>query len=453
MKKLLLSLFALSATSASFAQWTVQNTNLTNGVSRGVQDFSIVDANTVWALGYDGTAAAANVQEFTRTTNGGTTWVSGNIEVNDSDQNLTNISAVSGTTAWVGTVHPTDGFGGVFKTTDGGLNWVQQNPTAYTTAGTLASFFNVVHFFDANTGLTQGDPIGTGVGEFEVYRTTNGGTTWTAVPAAALPNPVSGEYGYNGGNVAAGNSFWFVTNKGKIYRTTDTGVTWTKLDTPITDFSATAIGGSIYFSDNNNGILLARTGPVATATYTLYKTSNGGTSWDAGTPYTQPYRSLSYIPGSTALVGTGVTGTGASAVYTSALSTNNGTTWSVIDTGTQRTSIAFIDGSTGWAGGFTSATGTGGIFKYTGPALSVKDLASATKLKAYPNPVNDVLQLSGASLNEVTVYDILGKQVLSQNFAAQDGVSLNVSSLKAGIYLLNATNDLGATETLKFAKQ
>ncbi|MBC8643120.1 hypothetical protein H9W95_00290 [Flavobacterium lindanitolerans] len=54
------------------------------------------------------------------------------------------------------------------------------------------------------------------------------------------------------------------------------------MNTPISDFSATAVGGQIFFSDNNNGILLARSttgsGSSAINTYTLYKTSNGGTS-------------------------------------------------------------------------------------------------------------------------------------------------------------------------------
>lgn len=455
MKKTLLFLTLLATSAVTNAQWTKQYTGFTAD-SRGVQDIQIVDASTVWALGYDGSGAAANIQQYTRTTNGGAFWSAGNVNIGDTSLQLTNLSAVSSTVAWVGGVNPDNGGGGVWKTTNGGLSWTKQNATAYSTTGTLSSFFNVVHFFDANNGVTQGDPIGTGNGSFEVYTTTNGGTSWTAVAPANIPAPTSGEYGYNGGNVAAGTSFWFVTNKGKIYRTTNMGTSWTKLNTPITDFSGTNVGGSIYFSDNNNGILLARTGPVATASYTLYKTTDGGTTWGTGTPYTQPYRSVAYIKGTTTLVGNGTAGT----TYSSAYSVDNGTTWTVIDSGSdptlyQRTSIAFLNPTTGWAGGFVDGTaGTGGIYKYTGAALSIGDIAANnTKFKAYPNPANNELNISGLAINEVAIYDLLGKQVLNQKFAAQDQATLNVSSLQTGMYVLTATNENGAKETIKFAKQ
>ncbi|TPD65558.1 T9SS type A sorting domain-containing protein [Flavobacterium microcysteis] len=448
MKQKLLLMALLAASWTMQSQWATQNTGFT-AASRGLDEIHIVDANTVWAKGYDGSATGANVQIFTKTTNGGTTWTTGTINVGSATLEITNLMPINATTAWAGAVHPTNGLGGVWKTTNGGTSWTKQNTGAYSTIG--SSFFNVVHFFDENNGVTEGDPV---AGEFEVYTTSNGGTTWTAVPAASLPNPESDEYGYNGGNVAAGNSFWFVTNKGKLYRTTDMGATWTKLDTPITDFSATAVGGQIFFSDNNNGILLARSttgsGSSAVNTYTLYKTSNGGTSWDSGASYTSNYTNLNYIKGTNVLVGTGTDGDN----FFTGYSNNNGTSWTQIDSGVQRVSIAFLNGTTGWASGFTTgATPTEGIYKYTGSALGIEDIASGKTFKAYPNPANNQLNLSGASINEVAIYDLLGKQILNQKFSSQDQVSLNVSGLETGMYVLTATNDSGAKETIKFAKQ
>lgn len=456
-KTLLLSAF-LAVSGVMNAQWTTQNTNFTEP-SRGTNNLEIVDANTVWGIGVDG-ATGDKVQEFTRTSNGGTTWTSGAVDIDNFDLEITNISPISGTTAWVGAVHPQDGLGGVWKTTDGGLNWVQQNETAYTTSGTLSSFFNVVHFFDANVGITQGDPIGTGVGSFELYRTTNGGTTWTPITS---PAPLSGEYGYNGGNVAAGNSFWFVTNKGKIYRTTDFGVTWTKLNTPINDFGGVPANGNLLFSDNNNGIIKGGVNTGTTANpvyaYTLYKTTDGGTTWSAGTSYTAPYTTLTYIPGTSTIVGIGRTGAGTVAspyVNLAGYSSDNGTTWTpIVDAGTtQRIDVNFFNGTTGWASSFTSATLTGGMQKYTGASLGLNDnVAASAKLKAYPNPTGNVLNLSGVSINQVVAYDLLGKQVMNTSFAGQNEVTLDVSSLQTGMYLLSVTNDLGATETIKFAKK
>lgn len=449
MKQKLLLTAVLISSWAMHSQWATQNSGFTTA-SRGIDEIKIVDANTVWGKGYDGTTANANVQIFTRTTNGGTSWTTGTINVGNTAFEITNIIPVSGTTAWAGAVHPTNGRGGVWKTTNGGTSWTKQNTTAYSAS---SSFFNVVHFFDANNGITEGDAVS---GEFEVYRTTDGGTTWSPIPAASLPDPIGDEYGYNGGNIAAGNSFWFVTSKGKLYRTTDMGVTWTKLDTPINDFSGTAVGGQIFFSDNNNGILIARstvgTGETAVNTFMLHKTTDGGATWSSGTSYTVPYRSLAYINGTTVLIGTGTADDVASTAY----SNDNGTTWTQIDTGVQRVSVAFLNGTTGWASGFTTVTGgisTGGVYKYTGASLGIEDIASNKTFKVYPNPANNQLNLSGASINEVAVYDLLGKQVLTQKFSAQDQVSLNVSGLETGMYVLTATNDSGAKETIKFAKQ
>lgn len=433
MKKLLY--FLLIVPFVSNAQWTSQATGFST-VSRGVEDINIVDANTVWALGYDGSSTTpANVQEYTKTTNGGTTWTTGSINIGNTTLELTNISAVDASTAWVGAVSSTNGMGGVWKTSNGGTTWTQQNATAYTNT---SSFFNVVHFFDSNTGITQGDPITTT--DFEVYKTIDGGSTWSVIPAASMPNIVSGEWGYNGGNVAAGNSFWFVTNKGNIYKTADMGTTWSKYSTPITDFSGASIGGSLYFSDNNNGVLLARSGSGTTATYILYTTSNGGMTWSAGTSYTQPYRTLAFIPGTTTLVGTGTDGT----TYSSAVSYNMGTNWTVIDSGTQRTGVAFLNGTTGWAGGFTTSSTAAGIYKYTGASLK-NEAFDVAGFSVYPNPVNDTFTIQNGNniaISGLTISDINGRTVKTLNLNSLENI--NISDLNSGVYFLNITSDIGS---------
>jgi len=447
MKKTLLLSALLAVTGVANAQFWVEQDSFLPLESEGIKSIQIIDANTVWALGYDGSSSTpAPFQDFTRTTDGGTNWNAGTVPTGDPDLGTTNLVAINATTAWVGAVASAGG-GGVWKTTNGGSVWVKQNPTAYVNAN---SFFNVVHFFDANVGLTQGDPIN---GSYEIYRTTNGGTSWTLVTGTPPPAN-STEYGYNGGNVAAGTSFWFVTNQGFIYRTTDQGVTWTKHTTPITDFGAATASGSLVMSDNNNGIIIGTTGGVST----LYKTSNGGTTWTTGTTYTVPYRNVSYIKGTTILVGTGQTGTGATSVFASGYSFDNGTTWTQIESttgaaGQQKTDIEFLNPTTGWAGGFTDASLAGGIYKYVGPALSVSDvIANSVKLVAYPNPATNVINVKGASINKIVAYDLLGKEVLSQEFSSQDEVSINVSSLKTGMYIMNVYNDNGAAQTMKFTK-
>jgi len=110
--------------------------------------------------------------------------------------------------------------GGILGTTDGGLTWTQ-DPTSFKTAGGWPDF---IHFFDANNGVCVGDPTN---GYFEIYTTSNAGASWSRVPQANIPAPVSGEKGLTGPFfAAAGNSLWFPTSAlgtGRIFRTTDKG--------------------------------------------------------------------------------------------------------------------------------------------------------------------------------------------------------------------------------------
>ncbi len=435
MKKLLLCISLIALTSTINAQWTSQATGF-SAASRGLSEIKIVDANTVWGIAYDGSGLGLDIQEFTVTTNGGASWNPGIINVGNTALQITNISPVSGTTAWVGAFDSTNGLGGVFKTSDGGLTWEQQNSSAYTTPG--VSWFNVVHFFNANVGLTMGDPIGSGLGEFEIYKTTDGGANWTAISAAALPNPLSGEYGYNGGYAAAGGSFWFTTNKGRVYRTTDQGVTWAVSQAPITDFGGEAQNGRIYFSDANNGYLQKNVVAGAVTTRTYATTTNGGATWSTPVPFTGTRFILNYIPGTTTMVATSQ----AAPVGTS-ISTNNGATWTDLEpTGTeQRGASAFLNLTTGWCAGFSTDALTDGVYKLTG-TLGNQNFENTTKFKVYPNPSSSIVTISAANVDsyKLSVTDITGKVVMTKSLNGIEN-TLDISSLSTGAYFFELSSD------------
>ena len=437
MKKLLLILssffFSYSVSSQS---WVSQATGFSDA-SRGISEIKIIDANIVWALAYDGVAGAV-IQEFTKTTNGGATWTPGTINVGDPALEINNLCPVNATTAWVSALIPADGNGVIYKTSDGGATWVQQNASGFQSSG--QSFINGVHFFNANIGVAFGDPVN---GEFEIYRTTDGGTTWSAVPAASLPNPTSGEYGYNGGNFSLGTNLWLPTNKGRLLRTTDMGVTWSVSQAPLTDFGGASQSGRVSFSSATNGCLLKTAG----TTYTFYTTTNGGATWSAGTPFTGAYRLLTYIPDTNIIVATSQA-TGASG---SAYSTDNGTTWTTIDSGAQRGVSAFLNGSTGWCAGFSSDPFTDGIFKISGN-LATNDFSLNTNFSIYPNPSNSVVSISSAAIDsyKLTVADLTGKVLVEKSLSGIEN-SLDISSFSKGIYFFTLNSDK-KSETIKVIK-
>lgn len=440
MKKLLLSFTLIALSTTINAQWTSQATGFSDA-SRGLSEIKIVDANTVWAIAYDGSGLGADIQEFTRTTNGGTSWTPGIIDVGNTTYSISNISPVSGTTAWVGAYDSVNGLGGVFKTEDGGATWTAQNTSGYTTAG--ESWFNVVHFFNANVGITMGDPAGNA--EFEIYRTTDGGTTWTRVPAASIPNPLSGEYGYNGGYDFAGGSMWFTTNKGRLYRTTDTGVTWTVAQAPITDFGSAAQNGSVNFSDANNGFLLKNVVAGAVTTRTYATTTNGGTTWSTPVPFTGTRFILNYIPGTTTIVATSQ----AAPVGTS-VSTDNGATWTDVETGAQRGASAFLNLTTGWCAGFSTDPLTDGVYRLTG-GLSTTDF-NTTKFKVYPNPASSIVTISAADVDSfnLSVTDLSGKVIMTKSLNGIEN-TVDISSLSTGAYFFELRSD-NKKEVIKILK-
>ena len=121
-------------------------------------------------------------------------------------------------TAYIAAFHNQNslGNGGIWKTTDAGATWSKVSSNSmYAVVGQNGSFCNLVYFFDDNNGFCQGDPIN---GEFEMYYTTNGGNSWVPIAGSSIDNPLSGEYGYVQGFVAAGSTVWFTTSNGRLYR-------------------------------------------------------------------------------------------------------------------------------------------------------------------------------------------------------------------------------------------
>jgi len=456
MKKLLLSLSLLTVGYISNAQFVEQATGFPTQ-SRGIEDIKIIDANTVWGLAYDGSGAGDNVQEFTRTIDGGATWTPGVIDLGDPALKIGNLVAIDADTAWVSYFVDQTGQGGVAKTTDGGQSWNMQTSGYFIGA---TSWCDGVHFFDANNGIAWGDPESTTTTHLEFYRTTDGGDTWSTLPAFNSAAFTSGDFAYAGSYAYSGNTIWIPTAKGKIYRSNDQGLTWTRINSPIADFGGgitTTSAGSLYFSDANNGILIGRTlntttTPVSVSGRKIYRTTNGGTTWSPFVTYTSQYNgTISYIPGTTILVGTGTIGTGTSAVSYTGYSTDNAATWTDYDSGIQRTSIAFLNENLGWAGGFNASDIQGGIFRFDGTLAN--QLFSTNTFKVYPNPANASVTISSkqGDAYSLKVTDITGKTMLTKEYSSVEN-NVDISNLASGLYFFEFKSG-SKSETIKIMKK
>ncbi len=341
---------------AACISWDVQATGF-SALSRGINDVSIVNENIAWASAYDGSGANAPVRDYSRTINGGQTWIPGTVNASGvtSDYGLANLCAINADTAWAAIYPNTTSIAaqGVYRTNNGGTTWVKQTSATFNLS---TSFINVVHFFNANDGVALGDPES---GYHEIYTTSNGGTTWTRVPQANLPAPLAAdEYGTIGYYHVLGNTVWYTTTKGRIYKSTNKGLNWTVSTTPL---AANCFIVDLAFKDQNNGIMICNSlSPVQNGI--LYSTSNGGTTWTLLTNNLSTIsgeNSIAYVPGTTNTyyISSAVAGSSGSA-YTE----DGGATWTILDN-LQHNCVRFYNQNTGYSGGFNTSSTVGGMFK------------------------------------------------------------------------------------------
>ena len=453
MKKLLLFTFILFGLSSNAQQvwWAERSTGFLT-TSTSTPQISYADANTVWVYAAAGDGSGDFYQEWGRSTDGGETWTVGNIDLGSADLAIGDIMAVSATTAYIAVFANAAGVqGGIWRTVDGGASWQKQPSASYNTG--TDSFANIVHFWDANVGLTMGDPAG---GYFEIYTTVDGGSNWSRIPSASIPAPLAGEYGYTHNYEVLGDVLWFGTNRGRIYKTTDRGATWTVAQSPIGDFGSATESGAYAMADENNGILIS-------AIHGFYRTADGAATWTEDVSPVGYYRNfdISRVPGlPTVYVTTGedIDGIGRGTSY----SVDSGANWVDINELDEFDvdgggCLVFYDATHGLASGFTASSVEGGMWKWIGDAndllLSTSTFSNDKSFSAALNQTSGVLTVNGKDIANVTVYDILGKQVASQSATAASSVELNVSSLNSGLYMVTVTNTLGNASTIKVVKQ
>ncbi len=203
------------------------------------------DANNGVALG----DAVGDYFEIYTTNDGGATWNTASSPIATGDFSFFNGYAVSGDSVWVGT-----SLGGILKSTDKGLNWTFLTALP---AGTdfIADRFT---FSDTNKGLLLL------VNTQQIYKTVDGGTTWTEVVSITNPNSYKTNLNY-----IPGTSTIIATSEaspnGSSY-STDDGVTWTTIDSSFH-------GESAFLNDTFGFSAGATAGTTGATTGGIYKFS------------------------------------------------------------------------------------------------------------------------------------------------------------------------------------
>ena len=227
-----------------------------------------------------------------KSTNSGTAW---NLSTNGLQTSTVSALAVdrnASNIVYAATV------GGVYKSTDGGLNW----------SNTGAVYPNGLALVMADSSTIY---VGTDGG---INKTTNAGTSWTVsytgntVRSLAV-DPTSSATVYAGGVDG-------------LLKSTNSGGTWTAMNNGMTRFPVR----SIVIDPTNTSIVYLASGNNANSR--VFKSTNGGTSWalaNTGLPASTIF-ALALDPNSVSTLYAGTN----SGMYKT---TNGGTSWSVINNG------------------------------------------------------------------------------------------------------------------------
>ncbi|MCW3116169.1 MAG: hypothetical protein JWM28_251, partial [Chitinophagaceae bacterium] len=402
------------------AQWQ----NKASGFStpqRGIVELIAVGNSVVWGIAGDAVnPISAPIHEFTRTTDGGNHWTSGNINAFP-DFYLVGIAPLNATLCYASIANFDNGNAKIVKTIDGGITWTEQQNYDF---GESFSFFADIYFFNSNEGLVFGDQSN---GYFTIFTTHDGGSHWTRVPQANMPAGLTDESSYVFSAEGLGSTFWTVSSSGRIWKTIDKGLHWAAYPTQETyiEFSNLKMRDALHGLWGVHG--------------ELYRTIDGGITWTevelSGSWFTND---LAYVPGTASTyVSTGghdfpgYAENGSLHGIGTSYSVDDGNTWIILDTAVEHLSLAMVNSYTGFTGGVNTDASTNGIFKYTGSALGY---SCGNNLTSMCHKGNTICVANGSIANYLSKGDFLGACVSSYEINNKQSFENSASNKELTVY-------------------
>jgi photosystem II stability/assembly factor-like uncharacterized protein len=246
--------------------------------------------NTLWMSDATTGWARTTTQLILHTTDGGNSWqnVTTPYPAEKTVQLPPVFASLNGTVAWVAVTENQQSDGTIpsllFRTSDGGHTW-QEAMLPRSGLGV-----SQVQFVNAQDGwvLAGFGGVAAGSQAVDLFRSTDGGQTWSTVarvgnPPGSLPLEgdksgmgwVSATTGWITGNIA--------TNTVYLYRTQDGGVSWQLQSLPSSSFAPVQTLPPVFFSATE-GLLPVTFFNGEGSGLAFYATHDGGATWSHSTP-------------------------------------------------------------------------------------------------------------------------------------------------------------------------
>jgi len=428
LNRVLFILLVLSGTCFSQVSWYPYQTGVTDNFT------SVHFYNDTYGM------AASSNGKIVKTTNGGINWTQVNPTLS---MNFSELRIISLTRACAVGKLTSNGFLAILLTTNAGLSW----DSVYSSTQSAYNFNNMKFFGD--TGFVSYNSSTGGL----ALRSYNGGTNWASAYGPSMgqyqdfafvspmvyfnfgytsvfvPNPYPPHYEYNQYSI----------------KTTDGGSGWqvTQYDVTYSSYALKA-----YFYDINTGYMIKSTGDFK---YTI----NSGQNWYSRVQIPMSAITSVFLRAGNDLV---ISGKNINNIPSLAKSSNGGNNWiitNITNVGNVN-KVFFINQTTGWA-----SCDNGLIYKTTDGGLTnivlENTIPSQYELhQNYPNPFNPTTNVKFSIVNagdvKIVMYDVMGREVQTLvNDRLQPGTyetAFDGASLPGGVYFYRMVTN-GFSETRK----
>ncbi|MBI5403749.1 MAG: T9SS type A sorting domain-containing protein [Ignavibacteriae bacterium] len=399
MKKIIYIILVFLVNSNIFAQtgWTVHSTE----TNKPIRDIYFVDANTGWAVGDS---------VIVKSTNGGVNWTQQNFYY-PGGALLLSVKFLNQNTGYAGGGNITPDFYHyyqyLFKTTNSGANWnlVWESQNIYN--GSINSIIIInenliyISLFGYIETASQGG----------IFKSTNGGLNFSSC---------IGNIGVNSVYFLNSLTGWIATltttdisnsKRSRIFKTTNGGINWQRQFQDSGNYCGSV--NSVQFVNENTGYALE--GKSQNKTLFL-KTTNSGLNWDSVRYNHSKYYSMFFLNQNTGWISGSWVNDSSPVSYTS----NGGANWSnqLKNNFFTLDKVYFVDDLNGWAVNYYSdnhifRTTTGGIVIVNNISTEIPEKYSLSQ--NYPNPFNPSTnlkyQIKDSRFVTLKVFDITGKEI------------------------------------------